>query len=176
MTAKVSAKVPLLDHSHSNFGMVSGFRSWPAWIRTRDQRIMRLAREPRHVSAGRVEPRRYALFSNIRLARISVGLGGSCSHPQRRRGVHTFAELVVRVQRSSTLNTTRVSAMKTMWTGRVAQAAGKYGENAPMATVCCNACRTCVTTNIVGVAMAGIAGAGYTVTSFARRRLFAKRS
>ena len=66
--------------------------------------------------------------------------------------------------------------MKTMWTGRVAQAAGKYGENAPMATVCCNACRTCVTTNIVGVALAGIAGAGYTVASFARRRFLAKPS
>ena len=59
--------------------------------------------------------------------------------------------------------------MKTIWTGRVAQAAGKYGENAPMATVCCNACRTCVTTNIVGVAMAGIAGAGYALSKAARR-------
>ena len=64
--------------------------------------------------------------------------------------------------------------MKSIWTGRVAQAAGKYGENAPMATVCCNACRTCVTTNIFGLALAGIAGAGYAVASFARRRLFAK--
>ncbi|MGB8004128.1 MAG: hypothetical protein WCF27_07675 [Gaiellaceae bacterium] len=45
-----------------------------------------------------------------------------------------------------------------------------------MATVCCNACRTCVTTNIVGVALAGIAGAGYTVSKLARRHLFAKRS
>jgi len=45
-----------------------------------------------------------------------------------------------------------------------------------MATVCCNACRTCVTTNIVGVALAGITGAGYAVASFARRRPFAKAS
>jgi len=66
--------------------------------------------------------------------------------------------------------------MKMIWTGRVAQAAEKYGENAPMATVCCNACRTCVMTNIVGVAMAGIACTGYAVSSFARRRLFAKPS
>lgn len=57
----------------------------------------------------------------------------------------------------------------------MAQAAGKYGENAPMAAVCCNACRTCVTTNIIGMAMAGIAGAGYAAANFARRR-FAKRS
>ena len=31
----------------------------------------------------------------------------------------------------------------------MAQAAGKYGEHAPMAAVCCNACRTCVTTNVL---------------------------
>ena len=65
--------------------------------------------------------------------------------------------------------------MKQIWTGRVAQAAGKYGENAPMAAVCCNACRTCVTTNILGLVTAAIAGAGYTVTNFARRR-FARPS
>jgi len=34
------------------------------------------------------------------------------------------------------------------------QAAGKYGEHAPMAAVCCNACRTCATTNIVSLAFA----------------------
>jgi hypothetical protein len=60
--------------------------------------------------------------------------------------------------------------MKQIWAGPVARAAGKYGENAPMATVCCNACRTCVTTNIIGVAMAGLAGAGYAVAGFARKR------
>jgi hypothetical protein len=58
----------------------------------------------------------------------------------------------------------------------MAQAAGKYGEHAPTAAVCCNACRTCVTTNILGIAMAGVAGAGYAVTSFARRRFLAKPS
>jgi hypothetical protein len=61
--------------------------------------------------------------------------------------------------------------VKTIWTGRMAQAAGKYGENAPLASVCCNACRTCVTTNILGLVTAGIAGAGYAVANFARRRL-----
>jgi hypothetical protein len=55
------------------------------------------------------------------------------------------------------------------------QAAGKYGENAPMAAVCCNACRTCLTTNIVAAVTAGIAGAGYAVANFARRR-FARSS
>lgn len=60
--------------------------------------------------------------------------------------------------------------MKTIWTGRVAQAAGKYGENAPMAAVCCNACRTCVTTNIIGIATAAVGGVGYAVGNFAKRR------
>ena len=52
----------------------------------------------------------------------------------------------------------------------MAQAAGKYGENAPMAAVCCNACRTCVTTNVLGILAASVAGAAYTVRNFARRR------
>jgi threonine aldolase len=60
--------------------------------------------------------------------------------------------------------------VKTIWTGRMAQAAGKYGESAPMAAVCCNACRTCVTTNIVGIVTAALAGAGHAVANFARRR------
>jgi hypothetical protein len=58
---------------------------------------------------------------------------------------------------------------QTIATGRIAQAAARYGENAPMAAVCCNACRTCVTTNIVGLALSGIVGAGYAVKRFAGR-------
>jgi hypothetical protein len=49
------------------------------------------------------------------------------------------------------------------------QATARYGENAPMAAVCCNACRTCVTTNILGVAMAGIVGAGYGLLRLVKR-------
>jgi hypothetical protein len=41
--------------------------------------------------------------------------------------------------------------VKQIWTGRVVEAAGRYGEQAPMAAVCCNACRTCLTANIVGL-------------------------
>ena len=59
--------------------------------------------------------------------------------------------------------------VESIWTGRMAQAAGKYGENAPMAAVCCNACRTCVTTNVLGVAMAGVAAAGFGVAHFVKR-------
>ena len=46
--------------------------------------------------------------------------------------------------------------MKQFWTSRAAQTAGKYGEHAPMAAVCCNACRTCVTTNVFSLALAAV--------------------
>lgn len=51
----------------------------------------------------------------------------------------------------------------------MAQAAGRYGENAPMAAVCCNVCRTCTTTNVVALASGGVLAAGYAVARFAKR-------
>jgi hypothetical protein len=59
--------------------------------------------------------------------------------------------------------------VRQIWTGRIAQAAGKYGEHAPMAAVCCNACRTCVTTNIVGLLTGAIAGLGMGAARLTRR-------
>jgi hypothetical protein len=56
--------------------------------------------------------------------------------------------------------------MQTVWKGRLTQAAAKYGEMAPAAATCCNACRTCVQTNLLAAALAGIAAAG---ASIARR-------
>jgi hypothetical protein len=56
----------------------------------------------------------------------------------------------------------------------MAQAAGKYSEHAPMATVCCNACRTCVTTNVLTLLMAAGAAVG---VFFARAaRIFPART
>jgi hypothetical protein len=52
---------------------------------------------------------------------------------------------------------------------RVSQATAKYGEHAPMAAVCCNACRTCVQTNILGVALGAVAAGGGAI-----RRRFAR--
>jgi hypothetical protein len=49
--------------------------------------------------------------------------------------------------------------VKQFATGSLAQAAGKYAEHAPMATACCNACRTCVTTNLLGLAAVPIVAA-----------------
>jgi hypothetical protein len=37
-----------------------------------------------------------------------------------------------------------------------------------MATTCCNACRTCVTTNLLTLGMTALAGAGYAVVRFVR--------
>jgi len=59
--------------------------------------------------------------------------------------------------------------MKEIWTGRVAQAAARYGESAPTATACCNACRTCVQTNLIGLAIAALGGAGVAVRRAVRR-------
>jgi hypothetical protein len=82
------------------------------------------------------------------------GLGGSTSKPAPNRLYN--------------------SSVKQIWTGRMAQAAGKYSEHAPMATVCCNACRTCVTTNVLALLM----GAGATVGVFFARavRIFSART
>ncbi|HWN21529.1 MAG TPA: hypothetical protein VNP93_06115 [Gaiellaceae bacterium] len=59
--------------------------------------------------------------------------------------------------------------MKVVFQGRVARAAGKYGEHAPMAAVCCNACRTCATTNVAGLGLAALLGAGAFAGRLARR-------
>jgi hypothetical protein len=50
-------------------------------------------------------------------------------------------------------------SVKQIWTGQAARVAARYGEHAPLATACCNTCRACVTSNILGLAMAGAVGA-----------------
>jgi hypothetical protein len=59
--------------------------------------------------------------------------------------------------------------MKQLATARLAQAAGKYAEHAPVATACCNACRTCVQTNLIAVGMGGVVAAAAAVRRFVRR-------
>jgi hypothetical protein len=56
-----------------------------------------------------------------------------------------------------------------IWQGRLAQAAAKYGDNAPAVAVCCNACRTCTTTNALALAWAAGIGAVYAVGRLAKR-------
>jgi hypothetical protein len=59
--------------------------------------------------------------------------------------------------------------VKEIWTGRVTEAAVKYGDQVPMVTACCNACRTCVQTNLIGLAFASAAAAGVALRRFGRR-------
>ena len=59
--------------------------------------------------------------------------------------------------------------MKTIWQGRVTEAAARYGEHAPMATTCCNACRACVQTNIVAGVLAAALAAGTGIARVVRR-------
>ena len=61
--------------------------------------------------------------------------------------------------------------MKQIATVRVSQVAARYGEHAPMATACCNACRTCVQTNLLGIAFGAATAVGVGV-----RRLFRRGS
>ena len=64
--------------------------------------------------------------------------------------------------------------MKTVWQGRMVQAASKYGEHAPMVGVCCNACRTCVSTNVISLALAAVGGTG--IAAWAGVKRLAARS
>jgi len=59
--------------------------------------------------------------------------------------------------------------MKQIWQGRMAQVAAKYGDQAPMAAVCCNACRTCTTTNLLTLATGIGLGVLYAIGRFAKR-------
>jgi hypothetical protein len=59
--------------------------------------------------------------------------------------------------------------MKQVWQGRMIQVAARYGDQAPMAAVCCNACRTCATTNLLALATGAGLGAVYAVGRFAKR-------
>jgi len=59
--------------------------------------------------------------------------------------------------------------LKTVWTGRVTQTVARYGEHAPMAAVCCNACRTCTTTNVLTLAAGVGLGTLYAVGRGLRR-------
>ena len=52
---------------------------------------------------------------------------------------------------------------------KAAPITNRAAEYGPAVPVCCNVCRTCTTTNIVGLAITGGAGAAYAVARFARR-------
>jgi len=59
--------------------------------------------------------------------------------------------------------------VKQIATGRLAQVAGRYAEHAPMATACCNACRTCVTTNLLTLAAVPVVAVAAGLRRIAKR-------
>jgi hypothetical protein len=65
--------------------------------------------------------------------------------------------------------------VKVIATGRLNEAAARYGEHAPLVATCCNACRTCVTTNAIALVWAGVVGAA-AASGAVVRRVVAKRS
>jgi hypothetical protein len=60
-------------------------------------------------------------------------------------------------------------SMKVISTGRLNDVAAKVGEHAPMAATCCNACRTCVQTNLIALALGLGVGAVAWVSRLVRR-------
>jgi hypothetical protein len=52
---------------------------------------------------------------------------------------------------------------------RAAPITNRAAEYAPMAPACCNVCRTCTTTNIVGLALGGLTAAGVALSRFGKR-------
>jgi hypothetical protein len=59
--------------------------------------------------------------------------------------------------------------VKAIWQGRMIQVTTKVGDQAPMAAVCCNACRTCTTTNLIALATGAGLGAVYAVGRLSKR-------
>jgi hypothetical protein len=52
---------------------------------------------------------------------------------------------------------------------RMIPLANRAAEQAPMVTACCNACRTCVSTNLIALAVAAAGGAAAFLARLAKR-------
>ncbi len=79
----------------------------------------------------------------------------TCGHLSVREGLYEHRDSIsVGASDPSCYYSQGVKQFATM---RLGQAAARYGEQAPLATTCCNACRTCVQTNVLTIALAGIA-------------------
>ena len=52
---------------------------------------------------------------------------------------------------------------------RMAPITNRAAEYGPAVPACCNVCRTCTTTNLVGLALGGLTAAGVAVASLVRR-------
>jgi hypothetical protein len=52
---------------------------------------------------------------------------------------------------------------------KAAPIANRAAEYGPAVPVCCNVCRTCTTTNVVGLLLGGGTAAAYAIARFSRR-------
>lgn len=52
---------------------------------------------------------------------------------------------------------------------KAAPITNRAAEYAPIAPTCCNVCRTCTTTNVVGLGLGVLTAAGVTIGRLARR-------
>jgi hypothetical protein len=52
---------------------------------------------------------------------------------------------------------------------RMAPVVNRAAEYGPAVPACCNVCRTCTTTNLVGLAVGALTAAGVGITRFARQ-------
>jgi hypothetical protein len=60
--------------------------------------------------------------------------------------------------------------VKVVSIGRINQTLATYGEHAPTAATCCNACRTCVQTNAIAAGLGLVVAAGAAIPMLWRRR------
>jgi hypothetical protein len=59
--------------------------------------------------------------------------------------------------------------MKQFATAKLTQTTAKYAEHAPIATSCCMACRTCLTSNLLGLALVPLLAIGAALRRLTRR-------
>jgi hypothetical protein len=52
---------------------------------------------------------------------------------------------------------------------RIAPITNRAAEYGPAVPACCNVCRTCTTTNLVGLAVGGLTAAGFGIARLARQ-------
>jgi hypothetical protein len=52
---------------------------------------------------------------------------------------------------------------------RIAPVTNRAADYAPVAPACCNVCRTCTTTNIIGLVVGGLTVIGVSVGRFAKQ-------
>jgi hypothetical protein len=82
----------------------------------------------------------------------------------------SVAQASVRTPRSEITHPSYTELVRQIATVKIGQLAAKYGEQAPVTTACCNACRSCVQTNLLSLAVAGLAFVSAPVSRRFRRR------